>query len=465
MTATITEQPTTEAIEARIRHLDFPETAVNTPSTGLHDRGEQDAKLIYVTGISDIDPGREEWVGTIRRLVPAPSGNGWLDRETPGRPGASFDRYNGAVVCPEPVNGHYYRSIGDDRFLVRFNDDEHRTDRGREEYPWTLLRGRDESVWPVPNDGLLGMTLWPYVEVEFTEAAAEETAVRTAETEEAAAEEPEVATVGNTDQDPTFGKALAEEDGTVLLDPEMVTGGAYLVWDGLNFEHDYSNVYLVRFVGDDVTDSSHFVTYGYFDWNSRASEPRWSSDYYAAVSTVGNHWAKAAYGKPEATENTSDVTALEALADEELTRFREFNRLSNQIAKTAGWCGEYDRIVSGVGMRGRYKSYDVNVSATFTFENRNVSGAVDSAVAENHGLDSSLSISTIEYSATMDVTVRVDNATDADDAEEKVGTSDVEAAIEAMALGLSNIDVSDYEIESTDRVDGGDDDDEDDDED
>jgi hypothetical protein len=464
MTETLTEQPTAEALQSRITDTkQFPETVVETPTTGLHDTGRGAAQSIYISRMATVDQGREDWLHTIHSLVPAPTGNGWLDRVTPHRPGASFDRYYGAVVNPEPVNGHYYRSLGEDQYLVRYNDDAHILDRNLSTLPWSLIRGAGTTPWVVPSDGLMGMALHPYVEVEFDEAAPaeEETAVRTAETEEPAAE---VATIGNTDRDPTRGMALAEEDGTVLLDPEMVKGGTYLLWadnGNATFDHEYGDTYLLEFVGDDPLNSAHFIPYGYYDWNRGRDELRWTHDYYSLWSANGMHWAKAALVKPEAAEDAGAVVEHDELRDTEREEFEAFNTRANEIARTAGWCNEYDRIVTSVGMRGRYKRYSFDLSVTFTFEDYNPSSATDTQVRERHDLDTSLSLTNIAYTGTIDVTVTVENQPDRESAEGWIDSSVIESALNSATTGLSNFDITDWEVTDWENLDGDDDEDDD----
>lgn len=458
MTETLTEQPTIEALRSRITATKlFPETIVNLQP---HTRTEGVIIPVLVTATRTPDAGPEEHVHTIQALEPAPSGNGWLHRRGVG----DFLRYEVAEVNPEPVNGHHYRSLGSDQYLVRYNDDDHIGDRHVAACPWSLIRGAGTTPWVVPADGLHGMTLHPYVEVEYDEAApavpeAEETAVRTAETEEPAEEEP--ATIGNEESGPTRGMGFVEENGTVLLDPDMVPGEMYLLWADERYDPAYSDTYLVTYLGGDATAPASFLAYGYFDWSRGRDMVRWTSDYYSAYTTNRMHWAKAALVKPEPDDAASEgaVTTMTTTLEEEREAFTEFNERANRIAKDAGWCSEYDRIVTSVGMKGRFKRYSFDVSVTFTFDDDNPSSATDVRVRELHGLDNSLSLTSIEYSATMDVTVIVEDQPSREDAENWIDSSVLEDRISETTTGLRNIDVSDYSIDDWENLDGDDEDD------
>lgn len=451
MTETLTEQPTAAALQSRLaQDLTFPEHVVRTRPGSFR---EGSMHNIYV--VESPEEGPQENVGTIMSLEPAPSGNGWLNRNIGN---GMFHRYYGALVSPTPVNGHYYRSLGTDQFLVRYNDDAHMSDRGQAGMPWTLLRGRGTATWPVPNDGLGGdLTAWPYVEVVFDESAAvipaaEETAVRTAETEDA------TATIGNDETGPTRGMARVEADGTVLLDPEMVKGEMYLLWPADNeYQSEWGTTFLVAFVGDDPTRSLDFIPYGYYDWNRGRGQLRWTNDYYTLYSTEGMHWAKAALVKPEAAEDDAAVTVHEELLETEEAAFKEFNRKANAIARNAGWCEEYDRIVTSVGMKGRYKRFSFDLSVDITFTDNSPSSDTDRRVREQHGLDVSLSLNEITYTGSIDVTVTVETQPDRESAENWIDADVIEREISSATSGVS-FEITDWTVTDWDSLDGDDDD-------
>jgi hypothetical protein len=466
MTETITEQPPVDLIVERCNLLTFPEPAVATPSTGISDGGDNAARAIY---IFDNPDGRAEYVGTVKPLVPAPSGNGWLDRVTP-RAGESFDRYYGAQVNPEPENGKHYRTIGGGiSILVRYNDDEHSADRNMDSRAFSLIRSEGENAWTLPGDGVNSLSGWPYIEVSFDSADAADdeqpgtaetddqvTAVRTAVEDaeaEAEAEVPAVATIEDGPEAPTRGMALKEEDGTVLLDPELVQGQAYLFWQNEGWEHRYSDTWLRVYLGKrEDNDAERWLELGSADWDRYASAVRWANNYAdTGIATSGRyHWAKASYGRPEADETVTATTWTTAL-DAERTAFEEFNERTNDIAEDAGWCEEYDRIVTSVGMTGRNMKWDVEVEVEFTFSNTDPSSRVDEFLASHHDL-SGLTISNADYKATATITITVEGK-DSDAAEDNVDSSELENYLRGQMDYASYISIDDWTIQNTTQAD------------
>jgi len=457
MTATLTEQPTLDALESRCTLLTFPEAAIHTDSP---DEGTTEF-LVYVTGTAAPSAGDEDKIGTIMRLRPA-HGPTWLDRHED----STYHRYVGAMVNPEPVNGHHYRTIGGGAsILLRYNDDDHVGDRNNRRYPWSLLRAEGETVWPVPDDGVPTLSAFPYIEVRFEagDAADDEqpdtadseavTAVRTA-VEEAEAAGP--ATIEDGKRTPTRGMAMKEEDGTVLLDPPLVQGMTYLFWRPEGFDEEYSDSYIQMFTGTDPLDAGAFRSIGQVDWHRSADAVRFMAGHHSTGITADSrhHWVKVDFTRPAPREEgTSTSTALTYITtmDEEEQQFSEFNEKVNDIAEDAGWCEEYDRIVKSVGMVSREHAWEVEVSVDFTFEDRNPTGSFDEEAREYHDLET-LTINNASYRASATVTVRVDSAKDSDSAEEQVDSSMIESALRAQMEHASNIDVDDWTVQDTNEA-------------
>lgn len=432
----------------------FPETAVNTASTDAPYRNVPDntGVAIYVTEVlTDRENAAGIATGTIVEAWPssAPAFRGTWVHFVGGRRGGTsqWTRSRGAVINPEPVNGRYYRTVAGVNLLVRYNDDAHTGDRHRPTMPWSLIRGEGEQVWVIPNDGLLSLADYAYIEVEapanvdaVTATDADVTAVRTA-----------LVVEDITVNGPTRGMAQAEDDGTVLLSPDPVVGDMYLLWDTRRWDPARTVTDLVTYTGEE-DGVKRWASVGYYGWDRYNNRVTFQLDHYRGLVTPAEpQWAKLRMEVPEPTSTPEQVAVLRAQLETLQSARKEFNTALNQLASDNDWCGEYERIIEKVGMKGRRTEWEVELSVDFTFEDNNPEGSnVEDAAEERYG--SSMTLTEVRYTAKMDVTLRV-TAQDEDSIDDAISTSDIHDQIrDALGYRASNIDVDDYSIESTSEV-------------
>ena len=303
------------------------------------------------------------------------------------------------------------------------------------------------------------MGAFPYIEVVFESlhAAGDQpaegddtaTAVRTAETAaaEAAAAVP---TWEDGERTATRGFAKPEADGTILLDPELVPGEAYIFWVRRDFDEPYSDSYLAYYTGGDPDEAGSFRNIGTVDWNRHDDAPRYAqTSYNPGLRSSRFHWAKLELGRPEPDEQRVPLT-YHQMRDEEASSFDDFNERLNDIAEEAGWCDEYDRIVKEVGMRSRVHRFRADVSVTFTFYDSSPSSRVDSDLSEEYEAPG-LELTHASYTGTMTVQVEVE-CKDEDDVSDQIDTSVLESKLREIMEGVSGIDVSDYDVTDTTEI-------------
>ena len=407
--------------------------------------------MLWVT--DSTTPAGQEYIGTFQYVMAAGSGDGWLfDGPT------STLRLRGAIVDPTPVNGRTYRVLGEREgasYLVRYNDEDHRGDRHRAYNPWSIIGGRgtaphfSERDTPVENY----VESAHYIEVQPTSDD------RSSVTEEDLVAEipvPEVVRfIDNAADGPTRGLAVTNMAGQVALNPERVVGREYLVWSEPLNRDERAALKLAVFTGpaDPANNTAGFVSDGYL--HTFTNDPSDLGHRTTEQNLPGHEsirWAELAI--PERPELTADdqVTAatkaarLRTEARQLEVSFTEFNDALNELAKEKGWCSEYEDIVTSIGMTGRNRKYDVEVSVDFTFDIGSPSSTIDRAVSYSPGM--TLELSNLRATSSATVTISdVECEGDTDSMSNYISNSDVQDALESMLSGVDDIEIDDWTVE------------------
>jgi hypothetical protein len=409
--------------------------------------------------------GVDGLVGTVRMVGPSYSTqNGWLYYRENGQ----VTRVFGAPLNPEPVNGHHYRLIdgGHPGYLLRYNDDDHRDERGRANLPWTIIEtgyGDDRSIFGA--DGFSNNTITsPYVEVNYAPAEAE--ATPWAEPVEAPPETVGNPTVINHTETWLHGLAERNPGGDVTLNPEPVVGKMYLLREKAT--SDYTR--LAMWTPDGFAISG--LIDGYHDFTRDRGLPFGTRDQYDYVQFEMN--------QPTKVDDRAAVVHFKRLLHEEKVQYHGWQEALNELADEHDWCGEYESAVHRLGImdRGlrrddevpavpdidengdpigepepttlrRLFEFDVNYDATFELEQP--SGRVDDALA--YSINITLSTSSMRFDGNGSVRVGPISAegTDLEDMEREARDSIDSAMVEeAITNNLSEadlIEVTDYNID------------------
>lgn len=411
--------------------------------------------LIYVTRIES-DRNSATYVGRVLRCYAANSGDGWLHESA----NDGVVRVYGAVLNDTMVNGHYYRTLNARNLVARYNDSDHAGDRHVPSLPLSMIAG-DGTPWPFPNDG---MSMWedtPYIEVEapalspaapsFGEVSVDILPELTDAHQFLPATAPEF--------DPSFGFGLPGADGRVRLNPDLEVGEMYIFWSA-GRPRDRGSMSEVRMVtalpaGDET--QPRFAHLGY--WNLERDGGEDKPYFYTGRRSVLDEetekaWVKLALTVPanDTNTDTSEWTGLQAT---ERTEFAEFNEATNELAADNDWCTEYEDIVTKVGMEGRTKKvhdYDVDVTASITFEADSISSRIDTHVANDYDIPGFCGNSA-RFRGDVTVTIRISDVDDDDDAADQIDSDTVYEHINNMMSGIDDLEIDDYNISTTRQVD------------
>lgn len=485
---------------ATIERIRTAETTITYPASLLAEVVRTDTPMsvnqeapgtqpLLIVAFEDHDAARrweiEDHVGTVRMVGPSYSSHrGWLHYHRTGE----LTRVYGAPLNPEPVNGHHYRLLDGNHpgYLLRYNDDDHRDDRGRRELPWTILEtgfGVDRPFFA--SDGFSNHTITsPYVEVHAAIAATPQPVVAETDTEAtpwAAPVEAPVA-VGNptvlAHTDPRL-HGLAERNlgGDVILNPEPVVGKMYLLMARTRGEYTRLAMWTPEgFAISGLID-------GYHDFNRDR----------------GNNFAQPAdwdyvqfeMNQPSKADDPVSLVQYKRTLHEEKVQYHSWQEALNELADEHDWCGEYESAVHRLGImdRGLRRSdeipavpdiddngdeigvpepttlrrlfeFDVNYDASFELESP--SGRVDDALTYTMDITVSTSSMRFDGSGTVRVGPISAEGTNLEDMErearDSIDSSMVEDAInnnlsEADLLEVHNFTADDDADDVTDQHD------------
>lgn len=362
-------------------------------------------------------PRTADRIGTVARVIPAPSGNGWLLPDGTGR-------LFGSVVCPARVNGstYYVKDMG----IMRYNDGDHVGDRHHPLHSWSILRRTDGSEWPVNNDSLDSLSeaaVWFEVTLDVSD-------VRQGET----TPEPAYFTGDSTLAGPLRGCAQPEEDGRILLNPEREFGTTYLRFaDGY---HPYPALWRDNGEGGEWVNNGQFTNY-YGNGVELESIVRF-------VDERRTQWVKLkTRRRAEQVEDNEALLDLQRQLRVEREEWEAMNEALNDMATDRGHCSDYDDIVTRVGMNPRQRKFDIEVEVDVEFTDDSVSGRLDERLASEYNL-SSFDASEITVSGKVRVTFYELEGRDADAAGECIDTSEIEDKLDGdLPSGFS---VNDWTI-------------------
>lgn len=401
--------------------------------------------MLYVTRAN---AGGEDLVGTVAPVHSSNSRDGWLKE----LPNSGYVRVYGAVLNEPMVNGGHYRSLNGAGMYVRYNDDDHAGDRNVGALPLSILASNG-NTWPVPNDGTGAWTEnTPYIRVE----APATPDVPSAEDAPAEVMDAHQFVTDLTVNGPTRGFAALNSAGRAELNPALEVGETYLYWTtaGTWARDRITEARLVTGLPADGDPEFSILGYWTMERVRGEDQPYW----YATRRTVldeseGKSWVKMALTTMEAT-NTDRLT-WDAIRLREIDEFAEFNSATNELAKDNDWCSEYEGIIEPLGMEGRTKTmhdYDVEVSASISFEVDSVSSRIDQNVASDYSA-SGISLNSARFRGDVTVTIRVSDVDDDDDASDQIDSDTVYEHINNMLSGHDDLEIDDYSIGSTRQVD------------
>lgn len=419
---------------------------VEDPSVELRRSGVR--HMIWVTGTTI--PAGNDYVGTFQHAIPAGSGDGWL------MDGAfQTIRVRGAIVDPVPVNGGIYRALGPSRWLLRYNDEDHRGDRHSRENPWSIIGG--EGTAPHFSDGdspVMGyMDRSHYLRVQSPDDRSSVLTEDDLELEVPVAPEP-VARIANDRTGPTRGFAVTGDDGLVEVNPERVVGRTYIVWDTENLTARELGMAMFHGPADPVDRTAGFVSVGSLigTMTDDPADVRRNTTERDLPISRRIAWAELALvERPVLTADQRIAAQQKAELLRSQTRalqssYTEFNDALNELAKDKGWCSEYEDIIKPLGMIGRNRKYDVEVSVSFSFDMDSTSSAVDSAISRQTGMELDVSSLTVNSSTTVTI-YGVECSGDTDSMSEYISSSDVEDALENLLNHTDNLSVDDWSVE------------------
>lgn len=405
--------------------------------------GNSQSYMVWITRTSTTH-GAEK-VGTFQHVTPAASGDGWLmwDQDL-----GTHLRLHGAAVDPDPVNGRTYRLLGGNRYLLRYNDEDHRGDRHRRDNPWSIIGGEGTAAHMFPSDSPVNGYVEPRHYIEVADPGAASTDDRSSE---AATDGPVFIT--NAADGPTKGLAVMDGEGRVALNPERTDGKTYLVWDTENTNHREVQVAVFYGPADPDVRAFGFTPQGaYYGGGETPADARFTSSARTLPDSRVIAWAELALVAPAAltddqrAEASTKAVRFYSQAAALDRKYEEFNEALNDLAKEKAWCSEYEDIITPLGMTGRNTKYNVEVSVDVSFDVDSPSSGIDRAISSDIGWP--VEASTLRVTTSMTVTVNdVECSGDPDNMSEYISTSDVEEAVDNMLSSVSNIEVDDWSVE------------------
>lgn len=297
-----------------------------TPVSYHPQPGEYDGqRTVWVESVQAGD--RQGWPGTFRFATCSRDQDDWV---------SSNRRVTAAVVDGTPREGVHYLVFG--KYVVRYNSEYYISQRHHSSSPWSVVAGPNGEPWLLPNDHVPALDPDDhYIAVTFDMSNLGQSD---------AAEE-----WNDTHAGITLGMAKPEDDGNVVLNPELHVGELYLCWNDQALEDgSEAGVRLGMYVGGGVVEQAFAYTGHYYRYRE-GYDPEFSAQY--SYDTVADHWAKFAFQTASLPSRSRPETYEQYLVEANKT-FAKFNEETNKLALERGWCSTYEQITSKLGMKSRW---------------------------------------------------------------------------------------------------------------
>lgn len=238
----------------------------------------------------------------------------------------------------------------------------------------------------------------------------------------------------NAENGSTFGMAETDTDNWAELNPAPDPGTEYLVWrDGDTTTKvgtalvEPGSAALVFFTHTELVRTEGGLTRRMCPNRIRADE-------------AGLRWVPAKAERPVALVQRELANRLAVSLAEELEKFNSMNDDLNELADSWGCCEDYETVVVPLGLRGRdkKKDYDVTVKVTVKYTDDSPSHNADLKLREVYGLYR-LETTELTFTGTFELTVHMSECTSDGDAMNMVTREDVDDALASVLTG-------DYEI-------------------
>jgi hypothetical protein len=301
------------------------------PMPGYPYNGEHDDQFtLYVTRVKAGD--RESWLNTFRFVTSSADGDEWT---------SSNRRVYGAVVDGTPRSGWHYLVFG--KYIVRYNNEYELQRRNHSSSPWSVVAGPNGEAWPLPNDHVPALDPDDhYIAVEFDVSNLGQSDAAKPDWDD------EYAAV-------TYGLHKTEEDGSVILNPELHVGELYLCWNQEAVASKTEFVRLGIYVGGGKVDQAFAYSGHYYKYSdSPYATVEFNAQY--EYSTVADNWVKFSLNSATVETQTSTDQYDRKLARVE-QEFTEFNEATNKLARERSWCSSYESITQKVGMKSRWHGW------------------------------------------------------------------------------------------------------------
>lgn len=318
----------------------------------------------------------------------------------------------GTRVCLEPRAGALYRLYTPDQssFLCRRNENRR----------WDIVRGAGMTPHPYENDVL---ATEPVLWWEVTEETTADAGV--------SADDPAAEPAPEPDFDAEAFFATAVGAGLVASPVELVNPGEFV--DGEMYVY-----------AEAPTDRYIYVAMKM--WGSSLPEPMgiWNN-YYGYMDTFSSthrvpenvRWAKMtapteASGTHSIRTQRITVNGLNERTTAARQKNYELNVALNELAQENGWCSEYERVMSRIGMRGRSTKYTGTITdVRMTFDVHRKDGAdVFASLAQTLGVTDVVSANVTV--TVPNLTVEVEANGGPDSAPSYLGASHIREAYEKM---------------------------------
>ena len=372
----------------------------------------------YTAWIESVPAGdRVNWPGTFRFVNCSRDQEDWV---------SSNRRVRAAVVDGKPRTGEHYLVFG--KYIVRYDNEYSLRSRNHSSSPWSVVAGANGEPWLLPNDHVPALDPDDhYIAVTF-----------------------DMSNLGQSDEskpawedsygDVTLGLHQTEEDGSVILNPELHVGQLYLCWNQEAVANGDEYVRLGMYVGGGVVEEAFAYTGHYYRYRD-GYDPEFSAQY--SYTTVADNWVKFALQSAETPTRTRTDT-WEAYLAEANKRFEKFNEETNKLALERGWCSSYEGITSRLGMKSRWHGWwqvDVTIKACVTREE--VNGYTARDFLGGLGVNGRV-IRNLSMEAEMTVKVPGIRAETAELAKEAVDEAAVKKALKK--LGMESTEVTEFTV-------------------
>lgn len=410
MTTTIEETEQTVEAPPVAEPVQYTIPAGFTPVPAYPYNGESDKQYtLYVTSVKAGD--RDSWPGTFRFATVSRDNDEWISANR---------RVYGAVVDGVPRTGVYYLVFG--KYVVRYNNEYELGRRHHSTSPWSVIAGPEGEPWLLPNDHVPELSPDDhYIAVTFDMSNL--------------GQSPERPEWDDGDATITHGLHKTEEDGSVILNPDLHVGHLYLCWNKQAVLDGQEFVRLGMYVGGgDVEQafaySGHYYTYG------SGGRPDFSAQY--SYTTVADHWVK--FGFRPATEITNtNAASYERQLVRLDTEFSNFNEETNKLARERQWCSSYESITGRLGMKSRWHGWwYAEVTATTCITRDEMDGYQARDILTNLGVAGRV-IRNLSLEAEVSFRVKALRAETSELAQELVDEEAVKKALKKMGLTATEV--------------------------